>query len=101
MSRSSNRCTWWGPSEGVAHALECALFGTYRMRTGHPVHRSARRCGVNNAKGVLEHGVPFPSQYPMLSERPLINATQKQLMMGNLILKHKPNIATCVGYQIG
>jgi hypothetical protein len=66
MARSNNRWTRWGPSEGVAHAVECALFGACGMQTGHPVHRSARRCGVKNAKGVLEHGVPFPSQYPVL-----------------------------------
>jgi hypothetical protein len=66
MARSNNRWTRWGPSEGVAHALECALFGACGMRTGHPVHRSARRCGVKNAKGVLEHSVPFPSQYLVL-----------------------------------
>jgi hypothetical protein len=71
MARSNNRWTRWGPSEGVAHALECALFGACGMRMGHPVHRSARRCGVKTPKAYWSTASHSPPCTSATSLRPM------------------------------
>jgi hypothetical protein len=65
MARSSNcrpRCV---TMRGVAHILECALFGGCGIRTGHPVADGVPRCRAKYPKRLLQHAVPFGIPHPV------------------------------------
>jgi hypothetical protein len=85
MARSNNRWTRWGPSEGVAHALECALFGACGMRTGHPVHRSAR--AVRREKRRRRTGARRPVPLPVPSATSLTRRVSLRCLFPNRLTR--------------